>query len=110
MASIIIEMPDSNSHRGVTKEFLEQAAADRGTSPDRVVGVALAALFGLRAPEHPEDVQLRERLQSAGIEQQPNVKLLEQFDEQLRQSTEPEGEGPCDDSHTRPGNRGNLLG
>ncbi|TXI82986.1 MAG: hypothetical protein E6Q40_11680 [Cupriavidus sp.] len=110
MASITIELPDGNSHQGVTKELLERAAEERGTSTDRVVGVALATLFGFRAPDQPEDVELRARLRAAGIDQQPKVSLLAQMDEQISQSTEPEGEGPCDESHPRPGDRGNLLG
>ncbi|WP_341678721.1 hypothetical protein [Niveibacterium sp. SC-1] len=100
MATIVIDLPDTNSHEGVTKEYLEQAAQDRGCTVDRVVGVALAALLGFNRPEEPEDRALRERLVAAGIPQQQTVSVLSQLDSLLENIEKSEGH---DGAHTHSG-------
>lgn len=71
MARITVELPEFDSHEGVTKEYLEAAAAERGCSPDRVVNIALASMFGFEPPEDPDDIAFRKKLIENGIPQGP---------------------------------------
>lgn len=71
MAAITIDLPEENSHEGVTKEFLEVAAAERGCSPGRLVSIALANLLGFERPDDPADLALRAALEANGIPQDP---------------------------------------
>jgi hypothetical protein len=80
MTTITIDLPDTDSHLGVSLHTLETYAAERDVTLERIFNQSVARALGFEAPLDSWEQALQDKLAREGIEQKPmSLELIDQM-------------------------------
>jgi hypothetical protein len=85
MTTITIDLPDTDSHLGVSLHTLEAYAAERDITLERIFNQSVARTLGFKAPLDSWEQTLQDKLVREGIEQKPmSLELIDQMRKGLK--------------------------